>query len=96
MTTLLREVIGDVLRQARFRVLAAVVEGGRPLAPEDRSGDRVLLLGSEGRGIRAGLLGPEDAGLTIPTRPEFPALNVSAAAAILLAWLLRAIPDPRP
>ena len=69
-----------------FRILGAVVEGGEPPGASDRAGDRVLVLGSESRGLSPAVVELLDRRLTIPTRDGMPSLNVAAAGAILLAW----------
>ncbi len=75
------------LRQQRFRLLGGVVTGGRGPVDGDRRGDRVLILGSEERGIRPPIDAILDVRLSIQTRPAMPSLNVAAAGAILLSWL---------
>ncbi len=72
------------LRLEGFRLLGAVVENGRPPSRADRVGDRVLILGSEERGLRAAVEERLDGRLSISTSAAMPSLNVSAAGAILL------------
>lgn len=72
------------LRLEGFRLLGAVVKSGRPPRPADRSGDRVLVLGSEERGLRPTIEPLLDVRLSIRTSPAMASLNVSAAGAILL------------
>lgn len=82
----------EQLRLDGFRLLGAVVENGRPPSRADRVGDRLLILGSEERGIRPSVEERLDGRLSISTTVAMPSLNVSAAGAILL-HCLRA-PDP--
>jgi len=80
----------DVLKDAGFWVSGAVCEGGR--APwEFDPGDRVaLVLGSEGSGVRRGLLEKLDFRVWLPMHKNSESLNVSVAgAAVLYEWLVR-------
>jgi 23S rRNA (guanosine2251-2'-O)-methyltransferase len=80
----------DVLKEAGFWVSAAVLDSGQ--APwEFDPGDRVaLVLGSEGSGVRRGLLERSDFRVRIPMCNGTESLNVSVAgAAILYEWLAR-------
>jgi 23S rRNA (guanosine2251-2'-O)-methyltransferase len=72
------------LRRAGFRLLGAVVENGRRPARADCFGDRVLILGSEERGLRPAIEEMLDVRLAIRTSQAMPSLNVAAAGAILL------------
>jgi tRNA G18 (ribose-2'-O)-methylase SpoU len=63
------------------------MESGRPHCEADRHGDRLLILGSEEKGIRPGIEEILDVRLTIGTTRAMPSLNVAAAGAILLAGL---------
>lgn len=73
-----------ILRRNGFRLLGAVVDNGRSPARADRCGDRVLIVGSEERGLRRPVEELLDERLSIRTRAAMPSLNVSAAGAILL------------
>jgi 23S rRNA (guanosine2251-2'-O)-methyltransferase len=71
--------------------------GGEPEAPEDLfglperviGGDRVVVLGAEGRGLRPGIAGVLDHRVQIPMAGRIASLNVSAAAAVVLFELGR-------
>ena len=80
----------DVLKEAGFWVSGAVLEGGQSPGEFD-PGDRVVLvLGSEGSGVRRGLLDRLDFRVRIPMRNDMESLNVSVAGAtILYEWLAR-------
>jgi 23S rRNA (guanosine2251-2'-O)-methyltransferase len=84
------KVAGDVLRQLReagywcFGADAA----GTPVASVRPSDRWVLVLGSEGRGLRAKTRAFVDELLAVPIRPEVESLNVSVAAAVLTYALL--------
>jgi 23S rRNA (guanosine2251-2'-O)-methyltransferase len=80
----------DVLKESGFWVSGAVLEGGQ--APwEFDPGERVaLVLGSEGSGVRRGLLDRLDFRVSLPMHKDSESLNVSVAgAAILYEWLVR-------
>jgi 23S rRNA (guanosine2251-2'-O)-methyltransferase len=80
----------DVLKQTGFWVSGAVVDAGQ--APwELDPGERVaLVLGSEGSGVRRGLLDRLDFRVRVPMHNTSESLNVSVAgAAILYEWLAR-------
>ena len=80
----------DTLKESGFWVSGAVLEGGQ--APwEFDPGERVaLVLGSEGSGIRRGLLERLDFRVSLPMHKDSESLNVSVAgASILYEWLVR-------
>jgi 23S rRNA (guanosine2251-2'-O)-methyltransferase len=79
-------------REAGFWVLAAEPEGGEALyGLSDRvlSGDLVVVLGAEGRGIRPGVLAVSDHRVRLPMRGRIASLNVSTAGAVILYEILR-------
>lgn len=59
-------------------------EGATPYAQVDFSGPAVLVLGSEGRGLRPRVAAACDAIVAIPLRGRVESLSVSAAAAVLI------------
>jgi len=80
----------DVLKEAGFWVSGAVLDSGQ--APwEFDPGERVaLVLGSEGSGLRRGLVDRLDFKVRVPMHNDAESLNVSVAgAAILYEWLVR-------
>jgi 23S rRNA (guanosine2251-2'-O)-methyltransferase len=72
-------------------------EGSTTYTAMDFSGPVVLVLGSEGRGLRPRVAGACDAIVSIPLRGRVESLSVSAAAAVLLfaAAANRGVPAPR-
>ncbi len=80
------------LKQAGFWVFGADPTGGEDLfALPDRAlrGDRVLVLGAEGRGLRPAVARELDHPVRIPLSGRVASLNVSAAAAVVLFELRR-------
>jgi 23S rRNA (guanosine2251-2'-O)-methyltransferase len=67
---------------------AAAVDGAVPYTEPDWSGAAVLVLGSEGRGLRPRVAGACDGLVALPMRGRIGSLNVSAAAAALLYGIL--------
>ncbi len=82
----------DELRAGGFWVVAAEPRGGQSLfAMEDRlfEGDLVVVLGSEGKGLRPNVLAASDHRVAIPMRGRVASLNVATAGAVLLYDLVR-------
>jgi TrmH family RNA methyltransferase len=83
----------DLAARDGFRVVAAVVDDGRPPWETDLRGPIVIALGGEREGLEPGLsqLGPALAveRVTIPQTHGAESLNVAAAGAILLAEAMR-------
>jgi 23S rRNA (guanosine2251-2'-O)-methyltransferase len=80
------------LKEKGFWIIGADLEGALPLyeAPARLlQGDRVVVLGAEGRGLRPGVQRCLDHRVRIPMRGRIESLNVSAAAAVLLYELYR-------
>lgn len=67
---------------------AAAGEGAVPYTEPDYAGGVVLVLGSEGKGLRPRVAGACDALIELPLRGRIGSLNVSAAAAALLYGIL--------
>jgi 23S rRNA (guanosine2251-2'-O)-methyltransferase len=68
---------------------AAAVEGAVPYTQPDYRGGVVLVLGSEGRGLRPRVAGACDQLVALPLRGRIGSLNVSAAGAVLLYEMLQ-------
>ncbi len=80
------------LKSKGFWVFGCESEGGGDLFElPDRllSGDRVVVLGAEGRGLRPGVERAIDHRVRIPTSGRIASLNVAAAAAVVLFELAR-------
>ena len=71
------------LKQVEFKVYGAAMNG-KPLDACQFTGKRVLVLGSEGKGISKRAKSKIDEMVSIEMQHEFDSLNVSAAAAILI------------
>jgi len=84
--------LADFLIEARdagaWSYGAAAGEGAVPYTEPDWSGGAVLVLGSEGRGLRPRVAGACDGLVALPMRGRIGSLNVSAAAAALLYGIL--------
>jgi 23S rRNA (guanosine2251-2'-O)-methyltransferase len=84
--------LADVLRRAKTPDLwsyAAEAEAGQAPWDLDLTGGTVLVLGSEGAGIRQLVRAQCDAAVSIPMRGEVGSLNVATAAGMLLYEALR-------
>lgn len=79
----------DILKEAGFRVFGADQEGAVLPFEADLRGPTVLVVGSEGRGLRPGVKRRCDDLLRIPQVGKVESLNASAAAAILFYELVR-------
>lgn len=77
------------LKEAGYWIYAADA-GGQPISTVDLSGKVVMVMGSEGRGVRRNVLDHCDLVVSIPMRGEVSSLNVATAAAVL-AWEVVAI-----
>jgi len=74
----------DELTTAGWRAVGLAGEGGRPLAEVLDGAPTVLVLGSEGEGLRRLVAEHCDELAKIPMPGDFESLNVSAAAAVAL------------
>jgi 23S rRNA (guanosine2251-2'-O)-methyltransferase len=80
----------DALKEAGFWICGAVVDGGVEPWGFDPGKKVALLLGSEGAGLRPGLVERLDHEVRIPMQTGMESLNVSVAGALLLyEWLGR-------
>ncbi len=82
----------EQLKAARYWILAAALDESESVhALSDRAltGDLVVVLGAEGRGIRPGVLEQADHRVRIPMRGRVESLNVATAGAVILYELLR-------
>ncbi|MEZ4278173.1 MAG: 23S rRNA (guanosine(2251)-2'-O)-methyltransferase RlmB [Myxococcota bacterium] len=87
------------LKAERYWVLAAELDQSESIhALPDRilTGDLVVVLGAEGRGIRPGVLEQADHRVRIPMRGRVASLNVATAGAVILYELLRRAEMGRP
>jgi 23S rRNA (guanosine2251-2'-O)-methyltransferase len=75
--------------QAGFRILGADQEGRQSLYRTDLTGPVVLVVGSEGKGLRPGVKRRCDALVSIPLRGRTASLNASVAAALCLYEAVR-------
>jgi 23S rRNA (guanosine2251-2'-O)-methyltransferase len=88
--------LGRALRELAergFWVFGTAAEGGEDLFrldPRTLRGDRVVLFGAEGTGIRSGVAAKVDHWVRIPMAGRVGSLNVSTAAAVVLFELARA------
>lgn len=70
-------------------VYGAAADGDQPYDAPDYSGKVVLVVGSEGRGMRPKVAKTCDALVSIPQRGKIDSLNVSTATAVLVYAVLR-------
>ena len=83
-------------KRARAWVYGAAADGDVPYGEPDYSGRVVLVLGSEGSGIRPRVARACDALVALPVRGRVGSLNVSAAAAALVYGILQRRVDKAP
>ena len=76
-------------KEAGAWIYGAEAEAAAPYSQTDLTGKAVLVLGSEGKGIRPRVADSCDALISIPVRGRVASLNVSAAAAVLLFEAVR-------
>ena len=81
--------LGEAKAVAGLWVYGAEVGAAGPYTQADLTGRTVLVLGSEGKGIRPRVAEACDALVSIPVRGRTASLNVSAAAAVLLFEAVR-------
>jgi 23S rRNA (guanosine2251-2'-O)-methyltransferase len=84
--------LADFLAQAKAAgcwCYGAQAAGGVPYDHPDYAGGVVLVLGSEGRGLRPRVAAACDERITIPRRGRVESLNVAAAAAVLVYEILQ-------
>lgn len=80
----------DRLKEAGYRIIGADQEGAISLYDTDVSGQLVIVIGSEGRGLRPGIKRRCDTLVAIPLKGRISSLNASAAAAVILFEITRA------
>jgi 23S rRNA (guanosine2251-2'-O)-methyltransferase len=85
--------LADWLAGAKKRegvwVYGAEVGGATPYTAVDFTGRVIVVMGSEGKGMRPRVASACDALVSVPVRGRTASLNVSAAAAVLLFEVVR-------
>jgi TrmH family RNA methyltransferase len=76
-------------RRAHVRVIATTAHEGRALGEIDWTESILLLVGNEGAGLPAEIVGAADERMTIPIRSRVNSLNVGVAAAVALYEAMR-------
>jgi 23S rRNA (guanosine2251-2'-O)-methyltransferase len=79
----------ELLKAARFWVYGLDAKGDRNYLEVDYRGAVALVVGSEGRGLRALVAGRCDGTVRIPMQGKVESLNVSVATAVVLYEILR-------
>jgi TrmH family RNA methyltransferase len=72
------------IKKSQTKVIAAVPRDGHDPDGVDWSGRIALLLGGEGHGLSAAVLGATDEQVTVPMAPPVESLNVAVSGAILI------------
>jgi len=87
----LARALGSAQKEGYWTVAAAPGEGESLFEVEDRrlTGDLVVVLGAEGRGLRRGILELADHPIWLPMPGAVDSLNVATAGAVILYDLLR-------
>lgn len=78
------DAVMQAIQKSRAKVIAAVPREGHDPDAVDWSGRIALLLGGEGQGLSAGIIGATDERVTVPMEPPVESLNVAASAAIMI------------
>ena len=86
--TLAAEELPAACRQAGLRLLVSALAPGAASPAETDLTDSVMVIGSEGSGVRPALLAAAEGCVMIPMRERCESLNAAAAAAILI-WEMR-------
>lgn len=84
--------IADYLTRAKDSgawIYGAAAEAVVRYTEPDYSGKVVLVMGSEGKGLRTRVASSCDALISLPVRGKVGSLNVSAAAAVLVYWIVQ-------
>jgi 23S rRNA (guanosine2251-2'-O)-methyltransferase len=81
-------------KQAGAWVYGAEADGGTPYWEPDYRGRVVIVLGSEGKGLRPRVQAACDALVSVPIRGRLESLNVAAAAAVLMYEIVRRRTNP--
>jgi TrmH family RNA methyltransferase len=87
-----RGAAADAIADARTRrmpIVATVATGGTPIDRANLTQPALVLVGSEGAGLPAGIIALADERVTIPMRRGANSLNVAVTAAILLFEIRR-------
>lgn len=79
----------DLLKESDYRIFGTDQEGATSLFEVDFEGPVVIVIGSEGRGLRPGIKRRCDTLVAIPLRGRIASLNASAAAAVCLFEITR-------
>ncbi|MCA9588942.1 MAG: 23S rRNA (guanosine(2251)-2'-O)-methyltransferase RlmB [Myxococcales bacterium] len=79
----------EVLRARPMRVLGLDADGPAVISDEDLTGDVVLVVGAEGKGLRKPVKKACDALVRLPMRGPIASLNASVAAGIALYEIVR-------
>lgn len=88
----LADFLGDAKRAGAW--VYGAEAGGDPYTAHDYRGRVVLVLGSEGRGLRPRVRSMCDAVIGVPLRGRLESLNVGATAAVLLYEIVRQRTNP--
>jgi 23S rRNA (guanosine2251-2'-O)-methyltransferase len=89
----LADFLGEA-KQAGAWVYGAEADGGTPYWEPDYRGRVVIVLGSEGKGLRPRVQAACDALVSVPIRGRLGSLNVAAAAAVLMYEIVRRRTNP--
>lgn len=78
-----------LMKESGLQVMAATEKGSKSYLSADYSSPLLLIMGSEGAGISADLLGLCDEHIMIPLAGEIESLNVSVASGVILFEIIR-------
>ena len=90
-TTLNISTAGKILQESGYKLFCADANGDTPLSEAEFPFKSALVMGSEGKGVRPGLLNKADTVVSIPMKGNIDSLNVSQSASVILYEMCKSL-----